>query len=92
MQPADLDALATELEEQLLGLDPTGPRVVAIGGGHGLAAALVAAQSYASQITAIVSVAGLLSVVVCRIGMSRVVVGASGVPRRTPARRIADYR
>ena len=36
MQPADLDALATELEEQLLGLDPTGPRVVAIGGGHGL--------------------------------------------------------
>jgi uncharacterized cofD-like protein len=57
MQPADLDALATELEEQLLGLDPTGPRVVAIGGGHGLAAALVAAQSYASNITAIVSVA-----------------------------------
>jgi uncharacterized cofD-like protein len=57
MQPADLAALATELEEQLLGLDPTGPRVVAIGGGHGLAAALVAVQSYASEITAIVSVA-----------------------------------
>lgn len=57
MQPADLDALASELEEQLLGLDPTGPRVVAVGGGHGLAAALVAAQSYASEITAIVSVA-----------------------------------
>jgi uncharacterized cofD-like protein len=57
MQPADLAALETELEEQLLGLDPTGPRVVALGGGHGLAAALVAAQSYASNITAIVSVA-----------------------------------
>lgn len=57
MQPADLTALEAELEEQVLGLDPTGPRVVAIGGGHGLSAALVAAQSYASQITAIVTVA-----------------------------------
>lgn len=39
------------------GLDPSGPAVVAIGGGHGLAGALGAAQLYASRITAIVSVA-----------------------------------
>ena len=38
-------------------LDPTGPRVVAIGGGHGLARTLGAARRYASTITAIVSVA-----------------------------------
>ena len=36
---------------------PTGPRVVAIGGGHGLAATLQAARLYAGAITAIVSVA-----------------------------------
>lgn len=59
MQPAELDMseVEFELEEQLLGLDPAGPRVVAIGGGHGLAAALQAAQGYASAISAIVSVA-----------------------------------
>lgn len=34
-----------------------GPKVVAIGGGHGLARTLVAARNYASQLTAIVSVA-----------------------------------
>ncbi|HUR48297.1 MAG TPA: uridine diphosphate-N-acetylglucosamine-binding protein YvcK [Acidimicrobiales bacterium] len=34
-----------------------GPRVVAIGGGHGLAATLRAARSYASEVTAVVSVA-----------------------------------
>ena len=34
-----------------------GPRVVALGGGHGLAATLRAARQYASDITAIVSVA-----------------------------------
>ena len=34
-----------------------GPRVVAIGGGHGLAATLRAARTYASGITAVVSVA-----------------------------------
>jgi uncharacterized cofD-like protein len=34
-----------------------GPRVVAVGGGHGLAATLRAARSYAGEITAIVSVA-----------------------------------
>lgn len=45
------------VEAEVLDLDRTGPRVVAIGGGHGLAAALEAIQSYASQITAIVSVA-----------------------------------
>lgn len=45
------------VEAEVLDLDRTGPRVVAIGGGHGLAAALEAIQSYASQITAVVSVA-----------------------------------
>jgi len=34
-----------------------GPRVVALGGGHGLAATLRAARSYAGELTAIVSVA-----------------------------------
>ncbi len=36
---------------------PGGPNVVAIGGGHGLAAALQAARRYAGSVTAIVSVA-----------------------------------
>jgi len=35
----------------------TGPRVVAVGGGHGLAATLRAARTYAGDLTAIVSVA-----------------------------------
>lgn len=35
----------------------SGPRVVAIGGGHGLAATLAAARRYASRVTAVVSVA-----------------------------------
>lgn len=34
-----------------------GPRVVAIGGGHGLAASLQAARTYAGELTAVVSVA-----------------------------------
>jgi len=34
-----------------------GPRVVAVGGGHGLAATLLAARRYAGELTAIVSVA-----------------------------------
>jgi uncharacterized cofD-like protein len=38
-------------------LDPDGPSVVAIGGGHGLAAALEAIQLYAGEVTAVVSVA-----------------------------------
>jgi uncharacterized cofD-like protein len=38
-------------------LRPDGPRVVALGGGHGLAATLQAARLYASSITAVVSVA-----------------------------------
>ena len=42
--------------EQLL-LDPSGPVVVAIGGGHGQAAALEAIQTYASKISALVTVA-----------------------------------
>jgi uncharacterized cofD-like protein len=41
----------------LLGLDPDGPAVVAIGGGHGLALTLEAVQAYAGSITAVVSVA-----------------------------------
>ncbi len=39
------------------GLNPGGPRVVALGGGHGLAATLTAARRYASDVTAVVSVA-----------------------------------
>lgn len=42
--------------EQIL-LDPSGPKVVALGGGHGLAITLEAVQSYASEITAVVAVA-----------------------------------
>ncbi len=38
-------------------LDPEGPVVVAIGGGHGLARSLGAARRYAKSITAVVSVA-----------------------------------
>lgn len=44
------------LESELLRLTPDGPRVVAIGGGHGLAQALEAALSYASHVTAVVTV------------------------------------
>jgi uncharacterized cofD-like protein len=49
----------TELETAMetLSLDPHGPNVVAIGGGHGLAVTLQAVQSYAGAITAVVSVA-----------------------------------
>lgn len=45
----------TALEPLLL--DPTGPAVVAIGGGHGQAAALEAIQTYAGSISALVTVA-----------------------------------
>lgn len=45
----------TALEPLLL--DPTGPAVVAIGGGHGQASALEAIQSYAGSISALVTVA-----------------------------------
>lgn len=45
----------TALEPLLL--DPSGPSVVAIGGGHGQAAALEAIQTYAGSISALVSVA-----------------------------------
>lgn len=51
---------AVELQTEMLEivkLDPTGPRVVAIGGGHGLAQALVGIQSYASKLDAVVTVA-----------------------------------
>ncbi len=46
----------TSLEAELLQLPDDGPRVVAIGGGHGLAQALEAATSYASDVTAVVTV------------------------------------
>ena len=46
----------TALEEEILLRAENGPRVVAIGGGHGLAQALEAALSYASHVTAIVTV------------------------------------
>ena len=45
----------TRLDEIIL--DPSGPKVVAIGGGHGLAITLEAIQAYASEITAVVAVA-----------------------------------
>ena len=46
------------VEERYFGaLVPGGPRVVAIGGGHGLARSLGAIRRYAGEITAIVSVA-----------------------------------
>jgi uncharacterized cofD-like protein len=45
----------TALEPLLL--DPSGPAVVAIGGGHGQASALEAIQTYAGAISALVSVA-----------------------------------
>ena len=47
----------TETALEPLLLDPEGPVVVAIGGGHGQAAALEAIQTYASQISALVTVA-----------------------------------
>ena len=49
--------LETAVAVQPLLLDPDGPIVVAIGGGHGQAAALEAIQSYAGEISALVSVA-----------------------------------
>jgi uncharacterized cofD-like protein len=48
---------ATEARLEEILLDPTGPRVAALGGGHGLAITLEAVQSYASEITAVVAVA-----------------------------------
>lgn len=50
----DLDDLAAAFG---LAPMPEGPRVVALGGGHGLAMALRAARRYAGSLTAIVSVA-----------------------------------
>ncbi|MEX0946760.1 MAG: gluconeogenesis factor YvcK family protein [Acidimicrobiia bacterium] len=48
---------ATEVRLEEILLDPAGPKVVALGGGHGLAITLEALQSYASEITAVVAVA-----------------------------------
>lgn len=52
----DLDLLAEPLLEEM-GPDEDACRVVALGGGHGLAQALTAVQSYAGRVTAVVSVA-----------------------------------
>jgi len=52
----DFGTLVDPLLEEL-GLDYEGLRVVALGGGHGLARALLAVQEYADVITAVVSVA-----------------------------------
>ncbi|MFQ5948395.1 MAG: uridine diphosphate-N-acetylglucosamine-binding protein YvcK [Acidimicrobiia bacterium] len=49
-------AVVQPLMSELL-LDREGPTVVAVGGGHGLAQALLAIQQYAGGITAVVSVA-----------------------------------
>ena len=46
-----------QTETELMGLVPDGPRVVAVGGGHGLAQLLVGIQAYASKIDAVVTVA-----------------------------------
>ena len=48
---------ATETAFEPLLLDPDGPVVAAIGGGHGQAAALEAIQTYASRTSALVTVA-----------------------------------
>ena len=47
----------TETALEPLLLDPSGPTVVAVGGGHGQAAALEAIQTYAGSISALVTVA-----------------------------------
>jgi uncharacterized cofD-like protein len=47
----------TEVALEPLLLDPVGPTVAAIGGGHGQAAALEAIQTYAGSISALVTVA-----------------------------------
>ncbi len=47
----------TETALEPLLLDPTGPSVVAVGGGHGQASALEAVQTYAGSISALVTVA-----------------------------------
>lgn len=49
--------LAAREEVDALVTEPAGPRVVAIGGGHGLAIALRGIRSYAGDLTAIVTVA-----------------------------------
>ena len=52
-----MTAVATmPLREKIAGA-AEGPKVVALGGGHGLAVTLKAVRGYSSQITAIVAVA-----------------------------------
>lgn len=58
-RPEEVSGVAVETAVELEGLflDQVGPRVVAIGGGHGLSVTLQAVQSYAAEIAAVVSVA-----------------------------------
>jgi uncharacterized cofD-like protein len=60
-RPADRRRPVTPMPQSdrwhLPGPSPDGPAVVALGGGHGLAAALLGARRYAGSITAVVSVA-----------------------------------
>lgn len=51
-----VDLMAAPMLEALEPAEP-GPKVVALGGGHGLAQALIAIRGYAAAITAVVSVA-----------------------------------
>lgn len=69
-----------ETQLEALMLDPDGPSVVAIGGGHGLAAALEAIQLYAGRVTAVVSVAD-------DGGSSGRLTGAMGIPAPGDIRR-----
>ena len=49
--------VATQPQREAMDLGLAGPKVVALGGGHGLACTLKAVKEYASEITAIVAVA-----------------------------------
>ncbi|MFN2485935.1 MAG: 2-phospho-L-lactate transferase CofD family protein, partial [Acidimicrobiia bacterium] len=52
-----MTVVATMPQRELIDTELAGPKVVALGGGHGLAVTLKAVQAYASEITAIVAVA-----------------------------------
>jgi len=52
-----MTVVATMPQREMIDTGLAGPKVVALGGGHGLAVTLKAVQAYASEITAIVAVA-----------------------------------
>lgn len=79
--------------------DRGGPRVVAVGGGHGLAASLRAARTYAGDLTAVVSVAddggstGRLRAAVPRAApgdLRKCLVALAGSP--SPLSRVMEHR